>query len=129
MSDPRTPPATWMRFVVLRHSDGSGTHFDLLIDQGETLATWKFAAPPETAAAAPLGGERIGDHRRVYLDYEGPVSGDRGHVSRHDHGTCLVADQTAAAWTVEFRGERLSGRYTLALRDGADQSWCLRSGG
>lgn len=114
---------------MLQHTDGSGTHFDLMIDQGETLATWKFAAPPENAARIPSVGTRIGDHRRAYLDYEGPVSGNRGRVARHDQGTCLVVDQAPAAWTIEFRGGRLSGRYTLTLCAGADQSWCLRSGG
>lgn len=27
------------------------------------------------------------EHRRLYLDYEGPISGDRGSVRRVDAGT------------------------------------------
>jgi hypothetical protein len=30
--------------------------------------------------------ERIADHRRSYLDYEGPVSGNRGQVIRVESG-------------------------------------------
>jgi hypothetical protein len=31
--------------------------------------------------------DRLPDHRRVYLDYEGPISGGRGEVVRVEAGT------------------------------------------
>lgn len=105
------------RFVVLQHTDAAGLHFDLMIDLGPALATWKFAQPPEDAVDGSLPCQRIGNHRRVYLDYEGPVSGDRGQVVRHDAGDCDAANDDGRDWLVTFRGEKLSGRYRLKSMD------------
>jgi hypothetical protein len=112
------------RFVVLRHDISGTTHFDLMIDGGSLLATWQCPSPPEDAQQRPLLCRRIGDHRRMYLDYEGPVSGDRGHVTRHDVGTCRIARWGDDGVEVTFEGRQLVGRYALELRDG--QSWSLR---
>ena len=117
------------RFVVLRHTDRQGTHFDLMIDQKDGLATWKFTAPPEQAPRGPLPCTRIADHRRTYLDYEGPVSGDRGGVVRHDAGTACVSEKSPDRWAVEFRGARLQGTFILERLDDELQSWGLRSAG
>lgn len=107
------------RFVVLQHTDKAGIHFDLMIDLGPALATWKFSHAPENATAGSLPCHRIGDHRRAYLDYEGPVSRDRGHVVRHDFGQCDVQTNGSLVWTVTFRGEKLSGRFRLKAADAA----------
>ena len=73
------------RFVVLKHDGISDPHFDFMIEAGESLATWR--APRWT----PVSGDyltRLPDHRLAYLEYEGPVSGNRGQVSRVAAGTC-----------------------------------------
>ena len=50
--------------------------------EGEPLlATWRLPAPRPRPGAA-FEAVRIGAHRLVYLDYEGPVSGGRGTVRR-----------------------------------------------
>lgn len=136
------------RFVVLRHEDREGLHFDLMIESGERLATWKFPTAPESvsagAAAASslhwppvLHGRRIGDHRRAYLTYEGPVSGDRGHVTRHDEGTCRVdrpvaydrepaeLSDSVERWCIEFCGRLLRGRFELVRDDDQGSGWSL----
>lgn len=69
------------RFAILKH-DHPFLHWDLLLDVGENqkLKTWRLLSAPvpkNWIAADPLP-----DHRRVYLDYEGQVSGDRGSVER-----------------------------------------------
>lgn len=90
-----------------------------MIENGERLATWKFPATPESAAKSPIACRRIGEHRRDYLDYEGPISGDRGHVTRHDRGVCRVLvkaesnSEGSSRWTVAFDGQHLHGRYDL----------------
>ena len=108
-------------FVVLRHEDRDGVHFDLMIDTGAALATWKCSRPPEAARDAPLDCRRIGDHRRIYLDYEGPISGDRGAVRRHDRGKCQIVERSPERWRIEFQGRRLIGHVTLSRE--VDESW------
>jgi hypothetical protein len=119
------PPHT--RFVVLRHEQHSGVHFDLMIDRGDSLATWQCPAPPETATNADMQCRRIGEHRRAYLEYEGPISGDRGSVTRHDQGFCRIVSWTGDACDLEFRGQRLNGRFRLQRETADTQSWRLSS--
>jgi hypothetical protein len=114
------------RFVVLCHIQRDGTHFDLMIDTGAALATWKLAEPPEAVEHGPLACTRIGDHRTTYLDYEGPVSGDRGEVRRHDCGACTILSRRDDRWEIHFHGRRLSGSHQLLLTDPPTQGWSLR---
>ena len=71
------------RFVVLAH-DQPTPHYDFLLEQGEILKAWRLEQ-------APARGLRIlatanADHRRIYLEFEGPVSGERGQVRRVAEG-------------------------------------------
>ena len=87
---------TPLRYVVLRHEGIPSPHFDLMFETspGSALATWRSDSWP------PRGNEpltRLPDHRSHYLSYEGPVSGDRGHVTRvaagHHHSPRFMAGQ------------------------------------
>ncbi len=106
------------RFVILEH-DCPHLHWDLMLEMGNALRTWRLAAPPTPGvfvAAVPLG-----DHRLHYLDYEGPVSGGRGSVRRWDQGTY---DDLKDGAFLEFHlaGSRVYGRCAIASRtDGTDQ--------
>lgn len=116
-------PAT-VRFVVLAHDEpDGGRHFDLMIEQGGALATWRCPVEPGRARFSPLAIQRLPDHRLHYLTYEGPISGNRGSVSRHDEGTCIVLQQDEGNWVVDWRGRLLTGRFALRRTGGGDQSW------
>jgi hypothetical protein len=102
------------RYVVLEH-DWPVLHWDFMLESGEVLRTWRLAAPPRPGAS--VAAESLGDHRRAYLDYEGPVSGGRGTVTRWDAGTFSweAADEGVAVW---LDGARLRGRARIEA-DGA----------
>ena len=114
-------PAT-SRFVVLRHSARDGVHWDLMLDRGPTLATWRLLRAPHATDPNPIPAQPIGDHRRDYLDFEGPLSGDRGRVDRYDAGTYQAIAVASDCWEIEFRGAQLAGRYSLCA-SGADVGW------
>ena len=61
-------------------------------------------------AAQPLG-----DHRLAYLHEEGPLSGNRGAVSRIDAGTYVTSTESAENWELTLSGEVLRGRIQLRL--------------
>jgi len=113
------------RFVILLHetppSYARGTHWDLMFEQGAALRTWALAAEP--CAGATIDAERLPDHRREYLDYEGPVSGERGHVTRWDWGTFELTSDTAEEFAAVVSGQRLRGRVRLAPLANGDQRW------
>ena len=87
-------------YVILEHDPtpaaergaGSalGMHWDFMLTQPDqaALATWRLAANP-LATRTPIVAQRIGDHRRDFLTYEGELTRDRGRVRRVDHGTYL----------------------------------------
>ena len=75
--------ASRSRFVILEH-DHPFLHWDLLMEAGEQLASWRLLQPLRSGVWIP--SESIAPHRRFYLDYEGPVSHNRGSVRRTGHG-------------------------------------------
>ncbi len=102
------------RFVVLHHT-GHPTepdHYDLMIETDGGLQTWRVMVAPDTVAN-DCTLEPLPHHRRDYLDYEGPISNNRGQVRRHDWGTCAILRQ-ATGLEVQFNGERLTGKWVIS---------------
>lgn len=97
------------RYVILEH-DHPRRHWDLMLEAGEALCTWRLEAWPEDGVR--IRAEPIGQHRKAYLDYEGTVSGGRGRVQRRDMGTYTGEVMTALAVTVN--GGCLKGSITIA---------------
>ncbi len=108
------------RFVILTH-DWPFPHWDLLAEAAGALRAWRLLAEP--AAGTDISAEPNFDHRPAYLDYEGPVSGGRGSVSRWDAGTCEWLADEPDRTELELRGAKLSGRAVLQ-RVGA--AWTVR---
>lgn len=111
------------RFVILEH-DHPFLHWDLLLEQGPAAATWRLSAPPTVGSS--VTGQRIADHRLLYLDYEGPVSGDRGHVKRVDAGTWRGQIGIEHA-DVVLDGRQLTGRATWTAEDAGSGRWSFGS--
>lgn len=123
------------RFVVLHHETppgyARGPHYDLMLEwpadeapaaaaplSGEgaaglpaVLRTWALRELPTPGRWIPA--EPLADHRREYLDYEGPVRGGRGRVTRCDAGTYELLEHTQQALRVRLRGQRLRGILLL----------------
>jgi len=115
------------RFAILTH-DHPFFHWDLLLEAGETAWTWRLSERRETRderrepaelsraehlPSGPLLIERIADHRLLYLDYEGPVSGNRGHVARVDWGEYCISAECEAEFQVRLSGQQDS--WTIML--------------
>jgi hypothetical protein len=117
------------RFVVLYHewpAGPHGSHCDLMFETGDVLRTWslcelplKWAAIADTELRVAVSNgntvaaDQLGDHRPAYLDFEGPVSGDRGSVQRLDGGHFETLQSDADACEVVLTGEVLQGAISL----------------
>jgi hypothetical protein len=103
------------RFVLLRHETppgySRGSHWDLMFEQAGALRTWALDELPVDDLS--VAAEQLADHRLVYLDYEGPVSGNRGEVRREDAGEFEVLEDGPDQFVVFVRGRKLQGRYEL----------------
>ena len=113
------------RFVVLRHElppgDSRTSHYDLMLELGGVLQTWACDELP--AAGRSILAQRLADHRLAYLDFEGPVSGDRGTVSRIATGEYERIAENADELQVRLSGESLSGVLTIQQLPGEPQRW------
>jgi len=94
---------TQLRYVVLHHTGVEVPHFDVMFETApdSLLATYRVSQwPIEQMSPA----QNLGDHRRIYLTYEGPIAGDRGHVRRVASGACNVVRE-GNGWAVAFFSE------------------------
>ena len=87
-------------------------HYDLMLEHEDVLKTWRLPKSPEQT---PQTAEHIGDHRKMYLDYEGEISGNRGFVKIWDKG-----EYSARVWSnnsieIELMGHKLLGNFQLSL--------------
>lgn len=122
------------RFVILHHqlpeNSERASHWDLMLEQGDTLRTWALDRPLAPDSETPC--RALADHRLAYLDYEGPVSGNRGTVARVERGEYATLEETANSLRVRLKGEQIVGvlllqRVSADARDAAsDQNWVAR---
>ena len=109
------------RFAILTH-DHPFLHWDLLLEDGESCQTWRLMQQPAEGIA--VLAERIAGHRLIYLDYEGPVTGDRGTVSRFDSGEFEWKHRAEGAVEVNLYGSRIHSGCTLGTdQEGRGLAW------
>ena len=91
-----------------------------MLEREGVLLTWNLPALPAAwggdvaAGKEEIAATRLADHRIAYLDYEGPISGDRGAVTRIDRGEYEAVEETDDNVRVRLRGER--DEIVLTLR-------------
>jgi hypothetical protein len=107
------------RFVILCHQmppqSPRPDHWDLMLEDGDHLLTWSLPA-------APLVGEQfwalpLAEHRLDYLDYEGPLTGDRGSVTRHDWGSYKKLSDNDQQQVFMLRGQDKPSRVTIRKKN------------
>lgn len=124
MSHSETSPC----FVILRHESPPSykpPHWDLLLswDTSAELTTWELSGPP--LASAEFDARPLPDHRRMYLEYEGPLAPrdgqDRGSVWRVASGWIRGMGREADASTFEL--ETADWSSVLLLRRESAWRW------
>lgn len=114
------------RFVLLRHECppelGKPSHWDLMLEDDGVLLTWSLPELPTPDGLAAFS-TRLDDHRLAYLDYEGPLSDERGSVSRVDAGEFRWVERADLKLVAFLEGSQLQGRLTMQQAGGA--SWRL----
>jgi len=113
-----------VRTVILRHTlpDGSW-HCDWLVErEGNGLVpTWRTGhARPDDPEVQAFDAQRIGEHRAVYLGYEGEVSGGRGRVERLASGEILESQWGDGSLVLSAKfGERVVRFVGKCIEGGA----------
>lgn len=104
------PNAIAVPSVILRHDtpDG-GSHLDwMILRESGLLMTFRVASRPDEAGGA-FEGVGLADHRAIYLDFEGEISGGRGRVTRVARGVVAVVESSGARVVIEggYGGARM----------------------
>jgi hypothetical protein len=127
------------RTVILRHNLPDGAwHRDWLLEMPDagvdpdarTLHAFRIgpeAASPDDPAAREFLAEPMPPHRRAYLDFEGPLSGDRGAVRRIASGRIEWASDRDGLLVVSVDWGR--GPAVWTGRRSADALWLWRRSG
>jgi len=113
------------RFVVQEHTTPDGVHWDLMLEKGKVLTTFRLEQPPEAVSTGTIRATKIFDHPLKFLTYEGPVQKGTGKVRIVDRGVCNVSDEGEDVLALELRGMILQGGFMLTRTEGA--SWQLAS--
>jgi hypothetical protein len=97
------------RFVILEHTGTSaykpGKHWDLMLEADGRLQTWELDSIPSPRRASRALA--LPDHRLRYLDYEGPLTGDRGEVRQFDAGVYDLVREPPDEWIVRLTGRQV----------------------
>lgn len=115
--------------VLLQHDLPDGTsHVDWMLDldpQGRAgLVTFRLGRRvDELAPGERLAAERIGDHRRLYLEHEGEVGGDRGRVRRLARGRIEAIQELGDTWALVVRWRETAPVQPLRLHRRAGVQW------
>jgi len=130
------------RFVLLRHECPpqfeKPSHWDLMLECEGVLRTWDLRELPtawaavlsensglgENSSAALVTAYPLADHRLAYLDYEGPLTGERGTVRCCDRGELELLEEGEHRLTALLSGDLLQGKIRL-MRLG--QEWSLET--
>ena len=98
-----------------------------MLSRGDALATWQLQRPPaEMKTGEPQQARKLQDHRASYLTYEGPVSRNRGEVTRVDQGEYEVLTREDSRLVFRLVCAAVNGRFELTGPEPSSNVWSLR---
>lgn len=99
------------RFTISHHVDApEGDHYDLMLEDGKTLRTWRI---PHTNFEAEQPAKPLPAHRLEYLDREGEISENRGHVTIWTTGNCEREVWNENVIQVRLNSEEINRRIRI----------------
>jgi hypothetical protein len=96
-----------------------------MLEENGGLRTWVLDDLQSALAGKPMPVEEIQPHRLDYLEIEGPLSGNRGSVTRVDRGTIEQFDATDLRIAVRVSGQWIRGTLELTRTSAASHGWQL----
>lgn len=103
----------YKKFVIHKHTRGNDIHWDLMIEWGEVLKTWRLDNPPEKLNSEKTKATPIQDHDKKFLTYQGPVNNGTGTAEIVDEGYCEIILNNTNTLKIYFDGEVLKGNIAF----------------
>jgi hypothetical protein len=108
----------YKRFVIQKHTKGKNTHWDLMLERGSILQTYRLDKAPNEALHLAVNAIKIFDHPLKFLTYQGPVNKGRGDVRITESGTYKIVHQAHNQIELDLSGKILKGKFTLTHIEG-----------
>lgn len=100
-------------YVVLKHTTPDGIHWDFMLETRDNLKTWRITTPPQKLQSTVTNAEKIFDHPKKFLTYEGSVNNGTGNVVTVDKGTYSIVNENENELNIQIVATILNGIYTL----------------
>ena len=109
-----------MKFIIHLH-ETEDIHYDLMLENEDSLMTWRIGRNDfeRFLNGAETWAERINDHRKFYLTYQGPVSSGRGTVISYDTGDYTVKSWDGKTIEIAMVGAKIHGSLSIFEADKA----------
>lgn len=104
-------------FVIHEHTLEGDIHWDMMLQDGELLKTWRLDIGPEKIHNKPVNATKIFDHPLRFLTYQGPVNKGKGTVRIVDKGTYKIVNLTDGNLEISLSGCILTGRFRFDTTD------------
>ncbi len=101
------------KFVIQKHTKCADVHWDLMLESGDCLQTWRLDKGPGQILNSTAEAIKIIDHRLKFLTYEGPVNNGEGNVQIAEAGTYQITSQTNDKIEMDLGGQILTGKFRL----------------
>lgn len=113
-------------FVVHEHN-AKRLHWDLRLEMEGVLKSWAVPKEPSTEVGVKRLAIQVEDHDIEYADFEGTIPEGMygaGTVRIWDKGQFNLLEKKQNGLTIEFKGKKLVGKYSLIKFKG-DKQWLL----
>jgi len=101
------------RFVIQEHMTGGDVHWDLMLELGDTLQTYRLDNAPSEVLHHAVNATKIFDHPLKFLTYGGSVNKGRGSVRIIEAGTYQLIHQEHNRIELSLSGQILEGNFRL----------------
>ena len=106
------------KFVIQEHSCQADVHWDMMFEQADVLETYRLDKRPAQLLAETGNAEKIFDHPKKFLTYQGPVNKGKGRVEIVDAGTYKITNDQNDKIELSLDGRILKGGFVLRLVEG-----------
>lgn len=106
------------RFVIQKHTRGDDVHWDLMLEIGDTLQTYRLDKAPNKVLHHAVNATKIFDHPLKFLTYQGPVNKGQGNVCITESGTCQIIQAECDRIELVLSGKILKGKFILTHIEG-----------
>lgn len=88
-------------------------HWDLMLEVGEVLQTYRLELPPAKLAEKTSPAVKIFDHPLKFLTYEGSINAGKGSVEIAETGTYRLLNENEHRLELQLDGKILKSKFAI----------------